>query len=328
MQTLLHGLVDSFHKLKIIVVGDIVLDRYWWGEASRLSPEAPVPVLVKKNTTARPGGAANTAANVAALGASVELIGLVGEDREADELQQALAQEAIASTGLLRSPSRPTTTKTRLIAGHQHVVRLDEEETAPISNELAGSIAASFTAQIAGSSAVLISDYAKGLLTPYLLGLLLEAARQAAKPVFVDPKGLDIVRYQGATCLKPNRLELGLLTGQSIRNHSETLAAGRHLRDQLNGTNLLVTEAADGMTYFAANGEEFHSASQSRQVFDITGAGDTVLAAFSLSMAAGATVPDALRIASLAAGISIATLGAATVSPQQLRDALRSIAEL
>src|SRR5204863_5489378 len=139
---------------------------------------------------------------------------------------------------------------------------------------------------------------------------------------FVDPKGLDFTRYRGATCLKPNRLELGLLIGRNLRNHAETLEAGRELRDRLTGTNLLVTEAADGMTYFAASGEEFHISSASRQVFDITGAGDTVLASFALAVTAGAAIPDAMRVASVAAGISIATLGAATVSPQQLREGL------
>lgn len=322
VQTRLHEVVDDFAQLHLLVVGDVILDRYWWGEASRLSPEAPVPVLLKRKTTVRPGGAANAAANVSALGARVDLMGVVGQDHEAEELREALRLENIGFGALVSTPNRPTTTKTRLIAGQQQIVRLDEEETAPIGPELAAEFVRALREYMTTVNGILVSDYAKGLLTPGLLEMLIGVARESGKPVFIDPKGLDFKRYRGATCLKPNRLELGLLTGRTIRNHHETLEAGRLLRDQLGGASLLVTEAADGMTYFGAGGEEHHTASQTRQVFDITGAGDTVLAAFSLAFAAGATVPEAMQLASLAAGITIATLGAATVSPAQLKAAI------
>ncbi len=316
------GLVEAFSSLKIIAIGDVILDRYWWGEASRLSPEAPVPVLLKRKVTALPGGAANAAANVAALGARVELMGVVGEDPEARELRGALAEKGIGVAALVSSPDRPTTTKTRLIAEHQQLLRVDEEETSAIDGLLAARVLQGFAEQLSTADAVIISDYAKGLLTGDLLSHLIAEANRAGKPAFIDPKGHDPLRYRGANFLKPNRLELGILAGRPVRSHEDTLIAGRHLRDLLGGVNLLVTEAAEGMSFFGAAGEEFHVPSHSRQVFDITGAGDTVIASFALAVAAGASIPDAMRLASLAAEITIAKVGAATVSPGELNQAL------
>ena len=316
------GVVSSFRLLTVITIGDVILDRYWWGEASRLSPEAPVPVLLKRRVTALPGGAANAAANAAALGARVELMGVVGEDGEAQELRRALAERAIDAGALISSPDRPTTTKTRLIAEHQQLLRVDEEDTSAISAAVAERVLAGFRERVRAADAVIVSDYAKGLLTNDLLSELLAEAKRAGKPVFIDPKGHDALRYRGAAFLKPNRLELGILVKRPVKNHTDTLSAGRELRDMLGGTNLLVTEAADGMSYFGVAGEEYHVTSQTRQVFDITGAGDTVIASFALAIAAGAPVPDAMRIASIAAELTIAKLGAATVSPDELSKAL------
>jgi rfaE bifunctional protein kinase chain/domain len=315
-------LVRSFSRLEVIAIGDVILDRYWWGEASRLSPEAPVPVLLKRRVTALPGGAANAAANAAALGARVELMGVVGEDGAAQELRYAVAERGIRAGALISSPGRPTTTKTRLIAEHQQLLRVDEEETSAIDGALVERVVAGFREHVGTADAVIVSDYAKGLLTEDLLTQLIREASRAAKPLFIDPKGHDALRYRGVAFLKPNRLELGILVGRAVKNHNDTLAAGRELRDALAGTNLLVTEAGDGMSYFGAAGEEFHVTSETQQVFDITGAGDTVIAAFALSVAAGAPIPEAMRVASIAAAISIAKLGAATISPDELCEAL------
>ena len=309
-------LISRFSQFEVLVLGDLILDRYWWGDAHRLSPEAPVPVLLKQKETVRPGGAANTAANVVGLGARVLLIGIVGEDHEADELESALAHEHI-DADLIRT-NRPTTTKTRLIAGHQHIVRVDAEMAEPISDELTDDVIKKVRAHIGHANAILFSDYGKGLATPKLLSAVVAEAKLAGIKVFIDPKARDAERYRGAALLKPNRLELGLLTGSSVRNHQETLQAGNQLRAQLSGTDLLVTEGADGMTLFAADGSSLHAESQARQVFDITGAGDTVLAAYALATIAGAAPEDAMRLASAAASIAIASVGAAIVRPQQL----------
>jgi D-beta-D-heptose 7-phosphate kinase/D-beta-D-heptose 1-phosphate adenosyltransferase len=319
------GLVQSFARLDVIAIGDVILDRYWWGEASRLSPEAPVPVLLKRKETALPGGAANAAANAAALGARVELMGVVGEDREAHDLRYVLAEKHIGTTGLISSHTRPTTTKTRLIAEHQQLLRVDEEETDAIDAALAERVLGAFRERVDKVNAVIVSDYAKGLLTDYLLRELVRETTRAGKRIFIDPKGHDLARYRGASFLKPNRLELGILVGRAVKNHADTLVAARELRDRLGSTNVLVTEAADGMSYFGAEGEEFHVSSETQQVFDITGAGDTVIASFALAVAAGASIPEAMRVASLAAEITIARIGAATVSPSELSEALRRV---
>jgi rfaE bifunctional protein kinase chain/domain len=322
------SLETSFRAQRVLLVGDLILDRYWWGTASRLSPEAPVPVLLKQRATFRPGGAANAAANVAALGARAELIGMIGADEAGEELRRVLRVEGIGEEGLVVVPGRPTTTKTRLIAGHQQLVRVDEEECGPVTGVVAEQVLQAVGARLAGASALLVSDYAKGLLSREMVQALLGRAREAGVPSFVDPKAMDWERYRGATYLKPNRGELGLLCGRAVRDHAETLEAGRwlrdQLRDQLGGTNLLVTEAADGMTLFAASGEEWHCVHPPREVYDITGAGDTVLAAFALSIGAGMSGVEAMRVASVAAGITIGVMGAATVSAAALERELLS----
>lgn len=316
----MQDVISRFSQFEVLVIGDVILDRYWWGEAHRLSPEAPVPVLLKSKETLRPGGAANTAANIVALGARARLVGIAGEDREGGELTAALARERI-EIDLVRA-ERPTTTKTRLIAGHQHIVRVDDEVADEISNELAEDLLKRIRAHLSRAHAVVFSDYGKGVAKPQLLSGVIEAAKERGVRVFIDPKARDAQRYRGAALLKPNRLELGLLTGQVVKNHEETVAAGKMLGNHLRGTDILVTEGGDGMSFFGADGGFLHKESKARQVFDITGAGDTVLAAYALSSIAGANAEESMKIASAAAGISIATVGAATVGAEQLRAAL------
>jgi rfaE bifunctional protein kinase chain/domain len=320
----LTAVLRRFPGQKILIIGDVILDRYWWGEASRLSPEAPVPVVRKQRATVRPGGAANTAANLAALGATPLLIGLVGTDREAVELQGALLECGVAVDSLISETARPTTTKTRVIASHQQIVRVDEEDTAPISREAEERAREAIAVCLEAASAVVVSDYAKGFLTPTLLNFVTAAAGRAGKRVFVDPKGADYNRYQGCFLMKPNRLELSMLTGLPARTHEETLAAGSRLSAWMPGAIVLVTEGADGMTLFADSGPVEHLASAPRQVYDVTGAGDTVLATLSLAISAGASYRDAMELATEAAAIAIGTMGTATVKLPQLEIALNA----
>jgi D-beta-D-heptose 7-phosphate kinase/D-beta-D-heptose 1-phosphate adenosyltransferase len=303
------------------VIGDVILDRYWWGEASRLSPEAPVPVVRKQRATVRPGGAANTAANLAALGATPYLIGLVGTDRESEELRGALLECGVSADFLIRENARPTTTKTRVIASHQQIVRVDEEDIAPISRETEERAMETIAERLERTVAVVVSDYAKGFLTPSLLGFLTASAGRACKRVFVDPKGADHTRYQGCFLMKPNRLELSILTGLPTRNHEETLVAGNRLSAEMPGAMILVTEGGDGMTLFAGSRPIEHLASAPRQVYDVTGAGDTVMATLSLAVSAGASYRDAMELATEAAAIAIGTMGTATVTLPQLETA-------
>lgn len=314
-------ILSQFSNKRVLVLGDLILDRYWWGEANRLSPEAPVPVLRKRRVTTRPGGAANTAANLAALGAQVELIGLVGTDSGATELADSLRQCGVEASCLIASPTRPTTVKTRIIALNQHIVRVDEEDTTPLDEATSSALAAKAIERMQFVDAVVISDYAKGILTELLLDRVLSAAAAAGKPALVDPKGLDYRRYKGATYLKPNRLELGLLASRAVRDHHETIDVGRYLVTQLNGSNLLVTEGADGMTLFTAAGTVHHMPNFPRQVYDVTGAGDTVLATFAMAIVSGAAPVEAMWLATRAAEVAIGIVGAAIVTRAMLEEA-------
>lgn len=315
------AVLGRFAGLRVAVAGDVILDRYWWGQASRLSPEAPVPVVRKSRATCVPGGAANTAANLRALGARVDLFGVVGVDPEAAELRAALDAQGIVAH-LLADAGRPTTTKTRIVAAHQQIVRVDDESTHPLPVALAEEAAEELAQQTGAGDALVLSDYAKGYLTPALLQTVIARANASGKRIFVDPKGDDFRRYQGATLLKPNRKELELLTRIPAENHSATIVAGCALSAAMPGTVILVTEGSDGMTLFADGRERTHIASTPQQVFDVTGAGDTVLAVLTLAVAAGADFGLAMEMAAAAASIAIGLMGTAAVSATQLEGAL------
>jgi len=316
------GLADilkGFPGQRILVLGDVILDWYWWGQASRLSPEAPVPVVRKQRTTMQPGGAGNTAANLAALGGRVSLYGVTGSDAHAADLRSALSAQGVETTRLIADASRPTTTKTRVIAAHQQVVRVDEEDTGPVSEAIVADVLRDVKTELGSAAALVISDYAKGFLTPQLLEAVIAEARRAGKRVFVDPKGADASRYQGAFLLKPNRLELNLLTGLPTSTHAEILAAGTRLAGKMPGTHILVTEGGEGMTLFLESQPPEHVASTPRQVFDVTGAGDTVLAVIAMAVAAGASWSQAMQLATEAAGIAIGKMGSVAVSLSDLQ---------
>jgi rfaE bifunctional protein kinase chain/domain len=312
-------ILKKFPGQRILVLGDVILDWYWWGQASRLSPEAPVPVVRKQRTTLQPGGAGNTAANLAALGARVSLFGVTGEDSHANDLKAALSACGVETGGLITDSGRPTTTKTRVIAAHQQVVRVDEESTHPISTDIADAVLKAVLEDLHNAGAIVISDYAKGFLTPPLLDAVIGEARRAGKRVFADPKGADAARYRGVFLLKPNRVELGLLTGLPSETHAEILAAGSRLAGNMPGTHILVTEGSEGMTLFAESQAPEHLAPAPRQVFDVTGAGDTVLAAIAMAVTAGASWTQAMQLAAEAAGIAIGQMGSVAVSLKQLQ---------
>jgi D-beta-D-heptose 7-phosphate kinase/D-beta-D-heptose 1-phosphate adenosyltransferase len=320
----LRGLLARFRGRRVLVAGDLILDRYWWGSASRLSPEAPVPVVRRERTTVRPGGAANTAVNLAALGARAELFGAVGEDGEARELRDALAVAGVGDVWACSEPGRPTTAKTRVMALNQQVVRVDDESVAPIAEATAREAADRIAARMDGAAALVFSDYAKGFLTPGLLRETIGAARARGLPVFIDPKGRDAARYAGCTLLKPNRLELGLLTGMEIHSHEDTVAAGKALSARATGTRILVTEGAGGMSLFADGEVCERVEAMPRQVYDVTGAGDTVLATMALAMVSGAEEREAMQLAVAAASVAIGVMGTAAVTAEQLEAVLAS----
>lgn len=318
----LRGIARRFAGLRVIVAGDLILDRYWWGNASRLSPEAPVPVVQRERTSVRPGGAANTAVNLVALGAAVEVFGVAGEDREAEELRASLFEAGVGPSWICGDRERPTTTKTRVMALNQQVVRVDDESTAAVRAEISREAVREIQQRLAGTKALVFSDYAKGFLTPDLLRPSIEAARAQGVPVFIDPKGRDAGRYAGCTLLKPNRVELGLLAGAEVHTREATLAAGKQLSASLSGTKILVTEGAAGMTLFEEGEVREQVSAAPRQVYDVTGAGDTVLAVMALAIASGAAYRDAMQMAVAAASVAIGVMGTAAVTAAQLEACL------
>lgn len=308
--------LPDFSRGRVLVVGDLMLDRYWQGPAARISPEAPVPVVRVDQVEERPGGAANVALNMRSLGVQVRLAGVVGEDDAGLILEKCLRESGVECL-LQRTASCPTITKLRVISRHQQLIRLDFEQslgTVDISDMQAHCLQT-----VAGCSALVLSDYAKGTLQrPQEL---IEAARIAQIPVLVDPKGTDFERYAGATLLTPNLAEFESIVGHCGSDRI-LVERGEQLRQRLRLNALLITLGERGMLLLPGEGEALHLPTRARDVFDVTGAGDTVIAVLAAGVAAGMTVVDAAGLSNLAAGMVVAKLGAGSVTLTELRSAL------
>ncbi len=308
--------IPPFGQARVLVAGDVMLDRYWHGPTGRISPEAPVPVVRVTELEDRPGGAANVALNMAALGARAELVGLTGQDEAAGILEQRLGAADVLCdfqkvTGL------PTITKLRVISRQQQLLRLDFEES--FQDQDPAPFAEKVKARLAGCGALVLSDYAKGALRdcPGLIAL----AREAGVPVLVDPKGSDFSRYRGATLLTPNLAEFEAVVGP-VPDEKTLLEKGQALMAELDLGALLITRSERGMTLLRAGQPELHLPAHAREVFDVTGAGDTVISTLAVSLAAGADLPEAVVLANIAAGIVVGKLGTAVVSAPELRRAV------
>lgn len=297
---------------RILVVGDVMLDRYWFGEVSRISPEAPVPVVKVERTEERLGGAANVARNAQALGAQACLLSVVGDDEPGRSLARLLDVEGITH-GLHEDAQLATTVKLRVIGRQQQLLRIDFE-TWP-DREILRSKLSEYAQRLAHCDVVVLSDYGKGGLTH--IGDMIALARAANKPVLVDPKGDDYSRYRGATLLTPNRSELRQIIG-SWPDEATLTAKAQQLREQLQLAALLVTRSEEGMTLFEAAGVH-HEAALAREVYDVSGAGDTVIAALAVMLASGLSLPQAMCLANRAAGIVVGKLGTAVASLEELR---------
>ncbi len=304
--------LPAFEGVRILVVGDVMLDRYWFGEVHRISPEAPVPVLKVSRVDERPGGAANVARNIAVLGAKVTLLSVVGDDEAGVCLEKLLKEYANLIPLLHRDSSISTIVKLRAIARQQQLLRIDFE-TSP-SHEVLHAALADYRIQLPLADVVILSDYGKGGLAH--IAQMIQMARDAHKPVLVDPKGDDYARYAGATLLTPNRSEFREVAG-SWRTEAELNSKAETLRTGLQLEALLVTRSEDGMSLYRA-GDVQHEATHTREVFDVSGAGDTVIATLAVMMAAGADMSDAMRIANRAAGIVVGKLGTAVVSREEI----------
>lgn len=309
-------IMPSFDQTQILVVGDVILDRYWHGAASHISPEAPVPVFKVGQEDDRPGGAGNVSLNIAALGAGASLIGVVGDDSAGQELSRRLSAAGI-NTELQISPDKPTITKLRVISRHQQVIRMDFEE--PFERADSSEFLAKATRLMPKVNVLVLSDYAKGSL--YDCQALIALARRHRVPVLVDPKGNDFTRYRGADILTPNLQELEQIVGP-CRTEQVLVSKSTALMEELDVSALLITRGEQGMSLLRPNQPELHLPARAREVFDVTGAGDTVIAVLAAAIAAKQSLPQAMALANLAAGLVVAKLGTATVSAPELRRAL------
>ncbi|MEW6120998.1 MAG: PfkB family carbohydrate kinase [Pseudomonadota bacterium] len=306
----------------IAVIGDIIVDHYVTGSVSRLSPEAPVPVLVHGADRLVPGGAANVAANIAAMGAPVLLVGLVGEDARAGDLRAALAgHAAIDLTGLVADAGRPTITKTRVMSGRQQIVRIDAEDTSAPTRDVEARLIAAARAAVAGAQVAVLSDYAKGVLGDRVISAVMEEAARRGVPVIVDPKRRTFEAYRGARLVTPNRRELAEATGLPDATDEQAAQAAAAAGAQFGG-DVLVTRAEKGMTLWQQDGTVLHVAAEAREVFDVSGAGDTALAALATSLAAGEPMETCVRMANAAAAIAVGKLGTAVVTRAEIAAAL------
>jgi rfaE bifunctional protein kinase chain/domain len=319
----LAGAVQQFPKKKILVLGDVMLDRFVWGSVSRISPEAPVPVVEIRTETTCLGGAANVASNIRSLGGSPILIGVVGRDADGEILTAKLRSLDAPTGGLIAARDRATSVKTRIIAHHQQVCRTDREDKSPISAGIQAKVAATFLKYLPVADAVVISDYAKGLISCTLLRQILPRAQSAGKIVCVDPKLKNLKAYQPATVITPNTLETERASGMTIANTKDLLRAGRRILRQTGIAHLLITRGEEGMTLFEEHGRISHIPTQAREVFDVTGAGDTVISTLALGLVTGLSILQAAVLSNVAAGIAVGKLGTASVTPDELLARIR-----
>ena len=313
-------IVELFPKAKILVVGDFVLDEYVWGSVSRISPEAPVPVVNVKRESFLPGGSLNVANNIRTLGGTVFPCGMLGRDLEGRMLFRKIRAEGIDTGGVIRDRSRPTTVKTRIIAHSQQVVRVDREKVEPISRKDARKILQFIRRKIKEIDALIVEDYGKGVVEPGLLKPLFTLAKKYKKPVLVDPKEKHFELYKDVTMITPNRSEAyGAFGGGPNGRERNLEEVGRELLKKLRSKAVLVTLGEEGMALFEKNHAAVKIPARAREVYDVSGAGDTVIAVLTLGVACGATFQEAAVLANAAAGIVVGKLGTATVEPWELK---------
>jgi D-beta-D-heptose 7-phosphate kinase / D-beta-D-heptose 1-phosphate adenosyltransferase len=314
------SLFSRANEIRALIVGDLMIDEYLWGKAERISPEAPVQVVDVVREELRLGGAGNVANNLVALGSKVTVCSVIGGDENGTILRHAFTGKGIDVSGILEDPMRLTSKKSRVVAAHQQIVRIDRESREPLRVESEEKVVAFIRNEAARYDVILVSDYLKGTLTEAVLKAVVEAGRAQGIPVVVDPKGSDYGRYQGATILTPNRKEAELASGIRIDGDEGLARAAGALLKDADLAALLVTRSEEGMSLFQASGGTVHIPTVAREVYDVTGAGDTVLAVIGLVLACGRSFEQAARLANVAAGIAVGKLGTSTVSPAEIID--------
>jgi D-beta-D-heptose 7-phosphate kinase/D-beta-D-heptose 1-phosphate adenosyltransferase len=329
---MLRGIVQRFAGRRVAVLGDCMLDRYLWGRVDRISPEAPVPVVEIERESEALGGSGNVAANLKSLGAEPVLMGVVGADDDGRRLRSAFEARGLGTGAVIEDPARPTTVKTRIIAHSQQVVRADRESRLDLAGGPLERLLAAIERELPSCEALVVSDYGKGVIHPRVLAMALEAARRTAVaagaragagreggiPVCVDPKESHIDAYRGVSIITPNQHEAGLLQGRRIRDDASLMEVGWGLQKRLDAEAVLVTRGPDGMSLFERGGRYTYLPTEAREVYDVTGAGDTVVSVVALALAAGADFPSACALANHAAGIVIREVGTASCTPAEL----------
>lgn len=317
-------LIARFAAARILCVGDIMLDRYVYGSVGRISPEAPVPVMASGRTSAMLGGAGNVVRNISALGGQTTLAGVVGGDATGVDVLRLIKEQARTASAVIPMPERPTTLKTRFVAGTQQLLRVDTEDARPLEADIAAQLTAAAMDAIAEHDVVVLSDYDKGVLSSVTLRPIIAAANALGKPVVADPKRSDLREYDGATVLTPNAKELSAAANIVVTDDASAVSAAEAVLARTSAQAILVTRGAQGMTLVRRDGPPVHLAAEAREVFDVSGAGDTVTAVIALSLAAGATLEQACALANTAGGIVVGKAATAVVHPDELLGAVKS----
>jgi D-beta-D-heptose 7-phosphate kinase/D-beta-D-heptose 1-phosphate adenosyltransferase len=316
--------IARFRGRRVLVVGDLMLDQYIRGSVSRISPEAPVPVVRVTGESFIPGGAGNVVSNLAALGAAVSVVGVVGDDEAGRRLLDQFRGRGAGVEGVCVAVERLTTQKCRVVAERQQAIRYDRETTGPLAHATETRLLASLAEELPKADAVILSDYGKGVIGPRLLAAAIPGARRRRIPITVDPKPEHFRRYKGITCVTPNTAEAWACMRREPQPGSAAIEAlGREILKTLHSRSVLITRGADGMSLFEERGRVTHIPTVAREVFDVSGAGDTVISTLTLALAAGASLSRAAVLSNHAAGIVVAKLGTATTDPAELSEALR-----
>lgn len=318
----LTDIFDRFSGKRIAVVGDLMVDRYYWGSVTRISPEAPVPVVEVSSYSNRLGGAANVGNNIASLGGRPLLIGVIGEDETGSLLRSIARESGFEDQGIFVDQRRPTTTKTRIIAHHQHVVRFDHERKEDIGADIEDQILSLVGRELPSLSAIIIEDYNKGVVTRGLIPRIIAAGQERGIPVTVDPKSNNFFEYRNVTVFKPNRKETEEALGTKLKDQESIESAGRRLLETLAADNILMTLGERGMSLFENTGRTTHVPTKARNVADVSGAGDTVIATLTMAMAAGATIREAAALANFAGGIVCGEVGIVPIDARILYKAV------
>lgn len=318
----LNELLRSFERKTIAVVGDVMLDRYFWGSVNRISPEAPVPVVDVESESARLGGAANVAHNIHSLGGKAMLVGVIGNDSSGELLLKTMKENGFATEGIICDPQRPTTVKTRIIAHHQHVVRIDRELRSDIPDSVTQQVVKFVQDNIANIDAIILEDYNKGVITSTLIKNLIGLANKHKKIITADPKFNNFFEYKNVTVFKPNKLEVEKILNRKVETNDSVITAANELLRRLQAESVLITRGEHGMTLLERNGDVTHVPARARKVADVSGAGDTVISTLTIALAGGANAKEACTLANFAGGVVCGEVGVVPIVREALRQAV------